>query len=166
MRKNPSYMLLLRPTRLLISEKYATYTIIWSYTIIWQVRVVIWLHPYMFNLEKLSNLMIHLSWKQRRKKIMRKEKDTEKCVTTNLYFKSWVKKGIGERESRAVCNRSTSIIKKDGRNRKRTIGWDQYKINHIAGTYLQPHYGNGGFGNVYLSAGQHYEVNIAGTPVL
>ena len=25
----------------------------------------------------------------------------------------------------------------------------------IAQTYLQPHYGNGVFGNVYLSAGQH-----------
>ena len=25
----------------------------------------------------------------------------------------------------------------------------------IARTYLQPHYGNGAFGNVYLSAGQH-----------
>jgi hypothetical protein len=24
-----------------------------------------------------------------------------------------------------------------------------------ARTYLQPHYGNGVFGNVYLSAGQH-----------
>ena len=40
MRKNPSYMALLRPTRLLISEKFATYTIKWSYTIIWQVRVL------------------------------------------------------------------------------------------------------------------------------
>ena len=39
MRKNPTYMALLRPTRLLISEKSATYTIKWSYTIIWQVRV-------------------------------------------------------------------------------------------------------------------------------
>ena len=39
MRKNPSYTALLRPTRLLISEKSATYTIKWSYTIIWQVRV-------------------------------------------------------------------------------------------------------------------------------
>jgi hypothetical protein len=25
----------------------------------------------------------------------------------------------------------------------------------FAGTYLQPHYGNGVFSNVYLSAGQH-----------
>ena len=40
MRKNPTYMALLGPTRLLISEKSATYTIKWSYTIIWQVRVV------------------------------------------------------------------------------------------------------------------------------
>jgi hypothetical protein len=39
MRKKPSYTSLLRPTRLLISEKSATYTIKWSYTIIWQVRV-------------------------------------------------------------------------------------------------------------------------------
>ena len=39
MRKNPSYTALLRPTRLLISEKSATYTFKWSYTIIWQVRV-------------------------------------------------------------------------------------------------------------------------------
>ena len=40
MRKNPTYTALLGPTRLLISEKYATYTINWSYTIIWQVRVL------------------------------------------------------------------------------------------------------------------------------
>ena len=40
MRKNPSYMALLRPTHLLISEKSATYTIKWYYTIIWQVRVL------------------------------------------------------------------------------------------------------------------------------
>ena len=39
MRKNPTYMALLGPTRLLISEKFGTYTIKWSYTIIWQVRV-------------------------------------------------------------------------------------------------------------------------------
>ena len=41
MRKSSSYMALLRPTRLLISEKSATYTIKWSYTIIWQVRVAL-----------------------------------------------------------------------------------------------------------------------------
>jgi 2-polyprenyl-6-methoxyphenol hydroxylase-like FAD-dependent oxidoreductase len=29
------------------------------------------------------------------------------------------------------------------------------KIIYCARTYLQPHYGNGVFGNVYLSAGQH-----------
>ena len=40
MRKNPTYIALLGPTRLLISEKSATYTIKWSYTIIWQVRVL------------------------------------------------------------------------------------------------------------------------------
>ena len=42
MRKNPTYMALLRLTRtcLLISEKSVTYTIKWSYTIIWQVRVI------------------------------------------------------------------------------------------------------------------------------
>ena len=28
---------------------------------------------------------------------------------------------------------------------------------------LQPHYGNQVFGNVYLTAGHHQEVNIAGT---
>ena len=39
MRKNPSYTALLRPTRLLIFEKSATYMIKWSYTIIWQVTV-------------------------------------------------------------------------------------------------------------------------------
>ena len=38
MGKNPTYMALLGPTRLLISEK-STNTIKWSYTIIWQVRV-------------------------------------------------------------------------------------------------------------------------------
>ena len=31
--------------------------------------------------------------------------------------------------------------------------------------YLQPHYSNGVSGNVYLSAEQRYEVNIAGTLV-
>ena len=31
--------------------------------------------------------------------------------------------------------------------------------------YLQPHYGNGVLGNVYLSARQHYEVKIACTPM-
>ena len=36
--KNTSYTALLRPTRLLISEKSAIYTIKWSYTIIWQIR--------------------------------------------------------------------------------------------------------------------------------
>ena len=41
MRKYPSYTALLGPTRLLISEKSATYTINWSYTIIWQFRLVI-----------------------------------------------------------------------------------------------------------------------------
>ena len=39
MKKKPSYTALLGPTRLLISEKSATYTIKWSYTIICQVRV-------------------------------------------------------------------------------------------------------------------------------
>ena len=33
----------------------------------------------------------------------------------------------------------------------------------LAQMYLQPHYSNGVFGNVYLSAGQ--QVNIAGTPL-
>ena len=46
--------------------------------------------------------------------------------------------------------------------------WNGFKVLlwlYSAGTYLQPHYGNGVFGNVYLSAGQHKEVNIAGTPL-
>ena len=30
-----------------------------------------------------------------------------------------------------------------------------YTMASKAGKYLQPHYGNGVFGNVYLSAGQH-----------
>ena len=42
MRNNPTYTALLGPTRLLISEKFVTYTINWSYTIIWQVRVGIY----------------------------------------------------------------------------------------------------------------------------
>ena len=37
------------------------------------------------------------------------------------------------------------------------------KITNPARAHLQPDYGNGVFGNVYLSAGQYYEVNIAGT---
>ena len=37
-------MALLGPTRLLISEKSATYTIKWSYMIIWQVRVYLLMH--------------------------------------------------------------------------------------------------------------------------
>ena len=40
MRKNLTYIALLGPTHLLISEKSATYTIKRSYTIICQVRVV------------------------------------------------------------------------------------------------------------------------------
>ena len=40
-----------------------------------------------------------------------------------------------------------------------------YTMASKAGKYLQPHYGNGVFGNVYLSAGQHWKVNIAGTPL-
>ena len=35
----------------------------------------------------------------------------------------------------------------------------------FARTYLQPNYGNGFFGNVYLLGEQHYEINIAGTPL-
>ena len=30
---------------------------------------------------------------------------------------------------------------------------------HHAQPYLQPHYGNGVFGNVYILAGQHYRVD-------
>ena len=41
-----------------------------------------------------------------------------------------------------------------------------FRIKNVhARTYLQPHYGNGVFGNVYLSAGKHQEINIAGTPL-
>ena len=50
MRKNPTYSALLRPTRLLISEKSGTYTIKWSYTIIWQVRVIIAIEKFFFGL--------------------------------------------------------------------------------------------------------------------
>ena len=39
MRKKSTYIALLGPTCLLISEKSATYMIKWSYTIIWQVTV-------------------------------------------------------------------------------------------------------------------------------
>ena len=35
-----------------------------------------------------------------------------------------------------------------------------------AQTYVQPHYVNGVFRNVYLSAEEHYDVNIASTPLL
>ena len=35
---------LIRPTRLLISEKFSTYTIKWSYLIIWQVQVIFTVH--------------------------------------------------------------------------------------------------------------------------
>ena len=52
MRKNPSYTALLGPTRLLISEKSATYTIKWSYTIIWQVRVPIGRDFFQDNMNK------------------------------------------------------------------------------------------------------------------
>jgi hypothetical protein len=40
-----------------------------------------------------------------------------------------------------------------GKNYKFACNQDQQVA--MAGTYLQPHYGNGVFGNVYLSAGQH-----------
>ena len=39
-----------------------------------------------------------------------------------------------------------------------------FSLSIHAQTYLQPHYNNGVFGNVYLSAG-HKEVNNAGTPL-
>ena len=39
-------------------------------------------------------------------------------------------------------------------NKKKTRGpW-------FYGTYLQPHFRNGVFSNVYLSAGQHLDINI------
>ena len=38
------------------------------------------------------------------------------------------------------------------------------EVASLAPSDLQPHYSNGVFSNVYVSAGQHQEVNIAGTP--
>ena len=39
------------------------------------------------------------------------------------------------------------------------------KWQDIAQTYLQPHYGNGVFGNVYLLVLSSWKVNIAVTPL-
>jgi hypothetical protein len=36
-----------------------------------------------------------------------------------------------------------------------TLSHTLFALTSYAGTYLQPHYGNGVFGNVYLSAGEH-----------
>jgi hypothetical protein len=48
------------------------------------------------------------------------------------------------------------------------LAWNHGQFNQPlkAQTYVQPHCGNGVFGNVYLSCGEHYEVNIAGTTLL
>jgi hypothetical protein len=61
MRKNTSYKALLSPTRLLISEKSASYTIKWSYTIIWQVRVKELLEKEKKKYQKFSN---QSSWRR------------------------------------------------------------------------------------------------------
>ena len=74
--KNPSYMALLRPTRLLISEKYATYTIKWSYTIIWQVRVS---HEHV-GLEILTKIKIYILG---RAKLLITVWDETPCKRTN-----------------------------------------------------------------------------------
>ena len=42
----------------------------------------------------------------------------------------------------------------------RTAGLKSRPFGYFAWTYLQPHYGN-----VYLSARHHWDVNIAGTPL-
>ena len=39
-----------------------------------------------------------------------------------------------------------------------------YRMN-LAQKYLQPYYNNGVFGNIHPSAGQHYKINIDGTPI-
>ena len=39
-------------------------------------------------------------------------------------------------------------------------------MRDTARNYLEPHYGNEVFGNIYLLAGQQWEVNIASTPML
>ena len=40
-------------------------------------------------------------------------------------------------------------------SKRNTFEIDEKTKRDYAGTYLQPHYGNEVFGNVYLSAGQH-----------
>ena len=57
MRQNPTYMGLLGPTSLLISEKSATYIGIWFYLIIWQVGVAL-LKLYIHSLLKLEILLL------------------------------------------------------------------------------------------------------------
>ena len=47
------------------------------------------------------------------------------------------------------------------------VSYNAYKEGEYqAQMYLQPHYGNGVFANVYLSLGQQKEVNIARIPLL
>ena len=83
MRKNPSYTALLRPTRLLISEKSATYTIKWSYTIIWQVRV----HKAFFLDNRILD-SVHKSFLNQTTLDLRKEKWSflNRDWQTNLFF--------------------------------------------------------------------------------
>ena len=50
-------------------------------------------------------------------------------------------------------------------NTELTLGLGLHTQTFQGQMYLQLHYGNGIFGNVYLSAGQHLEVNIASTPL-
>ena len=64
MKKNPSYTALLRPSRLLISEKSATYMNKWSYTIIWQVRVHTVLFFYnTYRKNQSQYIFFWLNWK-------------------------------------------------------------------------------------------------------
>ena len=56
---------------------------------------------------------------------------------------------LNKREDfQAKLKPSFSVIKDDKTKNRAAVG-------DKAGTYLQPHYGNGVFGNVYLSAEQH-----------
>ena len=51
--------------------------------------------------------------------------------------------------------RSKSSLLQNLKKCKRPYFSSQYFFKYLARTYLQPHYGNGVFDNVYLSAGQH-----------
>ena len=56
-------------------------------------------------------------------------------------------------QSLATC-RKVSRTWNEATKVKRNL-WLKVINGYTAGTYLQPHYGNGVFGNVYLSAEQH-----------